>query len=517
MPGNILIITFIAIITHGWIFLSNAEIWDGWYVRDWIKNGHLDYLARYYQEAGHPFFGWVHLHANWFSNVSLFYHFLAFGSLLGTALGVYWILTAKNLFTQNERLWLAIFVLVYPGFLVTTDSVVTLYLVCYFLFILGWCLLLLSHQEKTSLKFLYRISSLGLFFLSFFTNSLLVFYYAFLAIWFFLDFRDVRNFIARYWIFVIWPLVFWGWSKTTVKRAPIHQNYYQLNFSWDSIYQNFVSFFTNVLGTQLHSPIVKLAVFAMIYFSCRFLLKREKRVQHHSFVYLLASAMLLVAALLPYTVIKQGFGLEGWVSKNNLLVALPLGLVFVIWWSWNSNVTLFKWETIVVKSLPAVVIGACTLEQVANYLRYEALEGKLQAVANFSETHFSNSPFSIIYLKDSFFIRGTNQTLPPLMWSCVVNTKIQNRSTILVQTKAPKGTHYNTEEIKKGIEETFVPYAFEKFDNQYQQINLSVLPGDDYKSAEVMGAKFLWFKLSGSSTDFFKKFVNIQTSTGSLK
>ncbi|OQW46794.1 MAG: hypothetical protein A4S09_02485 [Proteobacteria bacterium SG_bin7] len=507
MPGNILIISIIAIITHGWIFLSNSEIWDGWYVRDWIKNGHLDYLALYYREAGHPFFGWVHLHSNWFPNVSFFYHFLAFGSLLGTSLGIFWLLNARNLFTKNERLWIALFTLVYPGFLATTDSVVTLYLVCYFLFAIGWCLLLTSTNKTNWTRFFLQTLSLLLFFISFFTNSILVFYYGFLLIWLLVDFgkENLKKFVFKYWIFVIWPLVFWTWSKTFVTRAPVHKNYYQLRFDIITIINSFSDFYFNVLHSQLQSLLksgILIPILLLIAYGFFTKKKYPNKVQLASIVF---GNVLLICAVFPYMAVNQGFSVtSAWLSKNNLLIALPLGLTLIGIWGWLDPLKR-NYKYIV----PGIILSSCIFVQIRSYSRLASSQAKMQAV----QLELKNYDFSIVYLNDQFNLRGNEQLIAPSIATSAIRMGMEPAKEILVLTTPPqtKGT-YTRNEIDQAIVDTYIPYAFKNLDSDGKQIGVEIEKGSSFRNAEEMGAKYIWLSLTGNPhemTEFLQSHVKI--------
>lgn len=155
----VIILYFLA--HFGLLFLGNHPFWDDWVLVDAPQHQVLDT----FRQAGSFFNFFGHLHVNMLAVSPWFYRLATFILYYGIGFCFYAILRRSRLFEEKLAFIAAILFLVLPFNLGRGALILFPYTLCLFIFMLAWCML--PHK---------RVLSLLLFFVSFNTNSLLVFY-----------------------------------------------------------------------------------------------------------------------------------------------------------------------------------------------------------------------------------------------------------------------------------------------------------------------------------------------------
>ena len=150
------------LIAHGGILLiPNAIYWDDWVLYRSESNIILDF----FEQWGSMFNLIGYLHIGLLKIGPWVYKVLTFTLMFGSGLLLNNILKRYNNINENNRFLIVLLFLILPFNMARVTMIVFPYTLCYFLFFLAWAMM-----ER------FRFLALVLFFISFNTNSLLVFY-----------------------------------------------------------------------------------------------------------------------------------------------------------------------------------------------------------------------------------------------------------------------------------------------------------------------------------------------------
>lgn len=533
---EILLISCLTLLVHGWLFVIPMRYWDGWWILGFQAENAMHVVNKHLQESGHIFFAWIHRVLYLLPNPETGYRAIPLISIGGTGLFTFFISLQTGLLSRREALWLAALMIVFPGFLVTMDAAANVYLFCYFLF-LGAVFFFNCAEMSTTRKnkLLFRALSLSLFFLSFFTNSLLVFYFGFLWLMFRNAWKQRTNLtflqtVIRYinekWLFIIWPFLFWEWKHIFLPLTALHENYYGLRFDMPMIAGQLETFFRSFVIENWRD----LMPFSGILLGGALALTIAWKVRTHLYspkfppfdwyqfwelkkMALFLGVMgfiLLMLGLVPYTLVGQGFGAYGFTTKNNLLIALPLGIMFLgfrrlftiptqtcFYWSWNVIATAF--------------LILCAVQVTKSYLCVEALAAKNAALGWHEKKEFNRSNFSIAWIEDAWPVDRTDNSFPDVVWTFSMRQALPHGQ-VFVSTAPPVNRkYYSLSEINVLLEATNFGYAFHSVDRGGRQVKIHVSPGPGYRNAYWTGARYLWLTVRGKPMDEF--FDNISSTT----
>ena len=338
-----------ALLTHGLLLFNDGIYWDGWIMHTYIAEGDWNSLYHHALEAGLPLAAYVRWVAGYFPNAVFGAKLMAFIFVVLSAILVYKIGKQSRLIGSLDSLWIALFSLSYPAFQVYIQFNVLHYLAAYFCFLLAILLALWSEQANRVKRLILRISSLVGFFVGFsLSNSLLMFYFAFL-LFLFLCVRQLREiskqslltgFITRRLDFMLLPFLYWVVKRFSFPAHGSYAGYNQFLFSPRAIVVNLIGFFNNAIYGQLNHALAEIAkqpalwlfvILTALWFysafrvgSARFLGGRV-----NSYALLAFGFLLLVLGMLPYVIVGKAPSLHGWNTRHALLVALPMAVIIV--------------------------------------------------------------------------------------------------------------------------------------------------------------------------------------------
>ena len=337
------------------LLLNRGIYWDGWYWLTLLKNQEYEtiwnlasqarlynvyYLLRFLELGGHPV---------------LAVKALTFLSWLIAGLCLYGILKKKFRLPQNHAFFLSASFFLVPVFLVKIDQSILQYSVNNLLFFLAAFLYISAERnEFMAIKYLNYLAAGILFFLSFITNSFLVFYYGLLA-FFFLAFRQenknsrikplLLSWTKTNLIFIFLPIIFWV-TKWAVGQ-PIESSYSDYNqfvpltanlaLYIQNLWQNIVyGFFWpivapfGILPRKIFSGILLITA-GLFYFLAKNILSEKKDGEDsRPREYLAAGLFLFALGVIPYLLVGKAphvFG-NGFSMRHTLL--LPLGSSLII-------------------------------------------------------------------------------------------------------------------------------------------------------------------------------------------
>ena len=341
-PYFMIVATYV--LAHSFMLILSGCWWD-----DWTFMSHnMNYIRIVAQDSGRP--EWLLLVPLCWSlpqNGRILIYFL----YLGISIFVYRILKDSELFSEEDSLMIALLFSVVP----VNDARLLIsnfaYTVGLFLFYLGFMLFVRWNKTPDSpKKTIGRILLLGLFFLSYILNSVLVFYYIVIAYLFLYKLKTsledrwirkillvIRDIVIHYFDFCILPFVnfilnklFLPVSGVFVDRNVITVEGLISSIDWMpwsviKVFQDVFAQFRNCIN-----PIGAV----ILAFILLFLYLTKKRLEDHplfdSMKYLVYGMTALVLALFPYIVVRVNM-VETTGVKGRDAVLVPLGFAFSIY------------------------------------------------------------------------------------------------------------------------------------------------------------------------------------------
>ena len=317
------------LIAHGGILLiPNAIYWDDWVLYRVDPNVILDT----FKQLGSMFniVGYIHVVlleiGPWVYKVLTFLLMLVSGFLLNL------VLKRHAGIATETRLFIVLLFLILPVNIARVALITFPYTLGYFLFFAAWALM-----DR------YRIVALVLFFLSFNTNSLLVFYALPMLDLFYRGgaFRSPNNFffvISRKLDFVFVPFTYWYIKTVYYVPYGLYDGYNQSqNFSfsnlllsyrlqWSDFYNNFIYHGGYLAGTSAYL-ILSLTTLCVIIFITKFNLDETNKLLSNIRLVLIG-VLAFIFASFPYGLLGHNASFLEWTSRHQLL--LPLGLSFIL-------------------------------------------------------------------------------------------------------------------------------------------------------------------------------------------
>ncbi|MFY9141785.1 hypothetical protein [Sulfuricurvum sp.] len=310
---------------------------DGLYWDDWIGY-HQDNitLAVLFGQIQHGIKGDIFV---FFSHLwNGIYGFRLFVFIATFTMGILVYLILKNIkeLDKNTLFFLTAFFLIIPVNSAKISIAVVPFIFPVLLFYLAFYFLTLYLKHPF---FVARIAILALFFTSFSTNSLLVFYFSiFMYIYYFyfhFSYGDIlekfKFFLKKYWDFLLLPFVYFIYKSFYLKPYGVYENYNTVSLSSlpkaiMSVLRNFDNSMFEVIGESLYSiTSVWVIVLVLIYA----LVKRNQYgiETKYNRTFLMVGIILFFLAVFPYAMVGKNAEFESWNSRFQILT--PLGLSFV--------------------------------------------------------------------------------------------------------------------------------------------------------------------------------------------
>jgi len=317
------------LIAHGGILLiPNAIYWDDWTLYRVDSNVILDVFKQF----GSMFniFGYIHVVllaiGPWVYKVLTFLLMLVSGFLLNL------VLKRHAGISTETRIFIVLLFLILPVNIARVALIDIPYTLCYFLFFAAWALM-----DR------YRIMALVLFFLSFNTNSLLVFYALPMLDLFYRSgaFRSPNNFffvISRKLDFVFVPFTYWYIKSVYYAPSGLYEGYnssQRFSFSklsasyqeqWTDFYNNFIYHGGYLAGESAYF-ILYLTILCVIVFITKCNLDETNKMLSNIRLVLIGVFAFIFASF-PYGLLGHNASFLDWTSRHQLL--LPLGLSFFL-------------------------------------------------------------------------------------------------------------------------------------------------------------------------------------------
>jgi hypothetical protein len=327
---------FLLYFISNFFFLLNTDAvyWDGWI----SYNQDDTTLKLLFEQIQHGIKGDFFLFFSHMCNG--IYGFRVFVFLSSFINGVLIYLILKNIKELNKTnlFFLTLLFLVIPVASGKISISIIPFLFPVFLFYISFYLLTLYLKRPI---FIFRLMLLALFFVSFSTNSVLVFYFSiFIYIYYYkfgLEYdqlwNKIKNIIIEYWDFLLLPFIYFIYKAIYLKPYGLYAGYNKMSILniFDAIkivFLNFDNSFVEVVFKSLYT----LSFFWIIAFiGIYFIVKKSKNtfiVKNHK-VFFLLGILLFILAVFPYAMVGKNSELESWNSRFQILT--PLGLSFLIY------------------------------------------------------------------------------------------------------------------------------------------------------------------------------------------
>ena len=320
------IIFIIYAISNGLIILiPNAVYWDDWT----LYSVNPSVIFDSFRQAG-SMFNYGGLIHNGLLFIGLFtYKYLTFFLMLGSGYLLDTILRRDFRMVLEERFILVLLFLILPLNIARVSLIIFPYTFCYFMFFLAW-------------YFFYKNKFLSLifFFISFNTNSLLLFYllpimgiyYKYFNI---INIRYIVKFIINNILFIILPFIYFYLKTEFYKPYGIYENYNSLsNIDYiQNIYNSLEICLQDYFITlnKINPLLIFITIFSLIIFiplrSGNFLKNDVSKL--HSFSFVCVGILAILFALFPYLILGLAPTFQEWSSRHQLLLPLGMSLLLV--------------------------------------------------------------------------------------------------------------------------------------------------------------------------------------------
>jgi len=354
-----LVLTVIVIYTlaHGLILLNRGVYWDGWVL--YGQNRHL--LVDQFSLLGMPWLGYGHYYAQSIVHGVIAYKIITFACFLAAALFLNSILKEITEIRISDRLFIVVMFAVFPVYSARIEMIDLPYTISYGLFFLAFYLLQKYLSKK---KLPLRVLSLIGFFLSFTTNSLLLFFaLALLYIVYMenkdallqLKLREATKTLVKYLDFIIAPLLFRAIQTVYLKPVEPFTDYNQIHLSLrrvvgGGLYAFTGSFFDVIwhsIRTSITPALIGVTVPVLIIMFAYCILNRlsvDRKTPNLDILFFAFGIFSLFIGIFPYVVVGKfptSILLSGlikqeglppaydWTSRYQLLVPLGASFMFV--------------------------------------------------------------------------------------------------------------------------------------------------------------------------------------------
>ncbi len=318
-----LLLTSLYFLAHFWLPLNRGIFWDDWV---WVPNPEEGLRAIW--ELGTPFLGLVSNTLLSLENGIYLFKFFIFLNYLFVVLGSFFILTRHRLLSKVDAFALCSLIAVLP----VNNAKVTLctgnYSTSLMLFT-GATVLLLEN------KFWTKLLAIPLFLISFFTNSLLVFFVVPILLHYYVLYGfniKFKEYLKQMWIFILLPPTFWIYKKLFLPVHGLYENYNKI--SLDEFFFNLTNwkialanatvtpffYLFDVAHVRLYSLTILMIGLSLL---ISYLISRKNK-----FLPIVLGLILFVIATFPYMTVHKLPLFYTWESRHQLLMPFGIALIF---------------------------------------------------------------------------------------------------------------------------------------------------------------------------------------------
>lgn len=348
-----------------------------------------------------------------------FFKLFSFVCLFLSSLVVFYLCKLTGILTDMDALCISLLTLSYPGNNMTVEPCVIIYIFHLPVFFFA-CWLGLSAESAMGLTQVFmRAGAVILFLVSFNLNSLLVYYAGFFTLLLLLHLSGSDSVIwsglsavIERWYFFVLPFIYWWWKETVTPRHGDYKSYNKIRGRFKGFrllpkaYWQLLQ--TGAVGIYLESfQLVFRSMVGRFFFLLTGLVFAAMPVdflewnalsERRCYLLIAFGVVLLIFGSIPYILVGQNFGRNGWESKNNILLPVPMSLII-----YGFMQFLLPESQVVFVAI--VVVLASILMLNVNYLRILAVYVKNRSIMENLKYIPSAKRFSIFGLIDRHPIR----------------------------------------------------------------------------------------------------------------
>jgi hypothetical protein len=397
-------------ISHGWLlYLGEAVYWDDWS----LIGASSEQIFNTFSEAGSffNFGGWLHFTLLNFG--PFIYKALTLPIFFYTGILVYKI-TARDICGNGVEFWVSLLYLISPLYIGRVVLIDFPYTLSVLFFYMGWWAIPNN-----------RLISLTLFFLSFNTQSLLVFYC--IPMYFMLRKVSQRNFlkyIVKNLDFFTLPFI-WFLLKNIFYKPFGNYSGYNENFDLRNLisapYLQLRDFY-DFLYSHLYSKLSILLIF--IFLICIILVTfwnhDIKENKNQSWKIFLFGVLSLWCGLFPYWILGHVPTFDGWTSRHQLLMPLGCSLIIV---GFLGLIRLTNYSFLTQKVPLGIIISSCFI---INFNHYQDLRKEWETQINIIN-FLKSSPIvreSTLILFDNRGFKAFDQRYAFYEWNGILHQAI---------------------------------------------------------------------------------------------
>jgi len=307
---------------------------------------------------------------------------------------------------------------------------------------------------------------LGIFFLSFNLNSLLVAFYSVALALFALRLDSWKwseilgagiRYVRKFPDFLVLPIVFWIWKKIIYPSTGAYADYNTLSFSIGHLAAGFFEMYRQMLAPlafeMFSSPAWILAA-VLVATGVAWVVASNKDsyrlTESRGPVLMVIGLALFLANIFPYLAVGHVPTLFGWTSRNAILTPLPLAMMVVGVAITATRLFLSApvraWY-VLVAALIVLNVGACW----RNYLSLQAFGLKQEAIAFQINEVKRQKPTTLIQLRDYFRIPHTIDYYAPSIWTFLPTLGALKPETFVFETSSMIADQVQFDESGKSV------------------------------------------------------------------
>lgn len=374
--GPILALVALYVLAYCPMLINNGVFWDDWL----IYKVHPESVMRMYVSNGGTPFGYFYNAVFSLPGSVLILRAIQFSTYLMAALLLYGVVrTIKEIDAESRFFIVALFAL-FPVNSARIALIDTPYALCNLLFFLGFWL---TAKYTSSRNVLFRVAALPAFFLSFLTNSMLVFFVLVLAYVAYTErdriasATDALKRAAAHAELVLLPILFWVSRLTFLAPSGLFGRYNKITPAnlistpltlATAFFTSFLQAAGNAIGLLFGSTVLVLLVAFPLYV---WLSRRNgpAPASENDTRFLLLGLAAFILAIFPYVVVDKIPAAYDWLSRHELLV--PLGGSVLLYYGARLFLDRLKVRREMQLLAFAVIIASFALSNVATYASFE--------------------------------------------------------------------------------------------------------------------------------------------------
>jgi hypothetical protein len=410
----------VAFFSHGLLLLMDGIYWDCYILFDMLRTNDFSRLFIWMREMGFIFSGPAFLHMAvklTFGNHFIFgYRLLAFLCIYLSGVLLFKIISRLKIMDEWSAFFVAALSILYPMQRAAFLGVILPYLFCLLLFLAATYITInkvFDGLKATNIRSIaWRILSLLLFLVSFYTNSILFFYFGFLFLLYLVSPENginylikIKSFIINKADYVLIPFVFFSVQKSLFASYGYYSDYNQFAaMSFRHLLGILYSLFYGIYFSigPIFSFINSRISFAVIVLYIAFILWQgfaRKKISREMF-FLAFSCCLLFLAIFPYAAVGKGWG-KYYGSRHLLLAGIPVSLIlFSLIEDFTRRLSLSR---VIRTSVYIVLIVIFTVGHINNYIDWQFRWIKDKAVMLKLSEMPAAKKFSTFYIKNNTF------------------------------------------------------------------------------------------------------------------